>query len=128
MSGDGVALHTEDDVIFAQSFFYWEAVIFVQRMVLMAAVFYMERPYLQGIVVFFILVGFTLMQLRNNPYCTSRLQGLHVLSLLLCVLFSVFKLLIYGMSNYTGEISEATLERVDRDILLRSRAYNYVDS
>ena len=57
MSGDGVALHTEDDVIFAQSFFYWEAVIFVQRMVLMAAVFYMERPYLQGIVVFFILVG-----------------------------------------------------------------------
>ena len=68
------------------------------------------------------------MQLQNNPYCTSRLQGLHVLSLLLCVLFAVFKLLIYGMSSYTGEISEATLERVDKEILLRSRAYNYVDS
>lgn len=51
-----------------------------------------------------------------------------MISLLVCLTYILLKIVIYGLSYYSGEISKATTDRVtDPDILRRSRAYNSVD-
>ena len=73
--------------------------------------------------ILFVLITCILMQLRNNVYKSARMQSLHTISLMMCITFTVFKILIYGLSRYSKEISEATKTLVDRDYWKLSRDY-----
>lgn len=83
---------------------------------------------LQAAYIFLSISVFLTLQLYNNPYSSSRLQTLHVLSLTACLQYIMVKWAILHASDYTGEISKATMDRVSEKILKISRAYDYIDS
>lgn len=67
------------------------------------------------------------MQMWNEPYYTQRLQKLHISGLVLNLVYVVLKLVSASLSAYSGQIASSTKKAVDDDLLIFSRAFNYVD-
>lgn len=95
-----------------RSFFYWEYFVVFQKAIVIFFLMFIHRYQLQGILIFFLVLAFILIQLNNEPYYTRRLQGLHIAGLLLCLVYVLCKLVTAGLSTYSGEISQSTIESV----------------
>ena len=103
VAGHGVKVKLPISI--GRSFFYWEYFVVSQKVILIVFMMFIHRYQLQGILVFFLILAFILIQLNNEPYYTRRLQGLHIVGLLLCLIFVLLKLVTAGLSIYSGEIS-----------------------
>lgn len=125
VSGYGVEVSLPNTT--GRSFYYWEYLVMAQKVVLIFFLIFVQRYQTQGVLVFFLILTFILMQLWNEPYYTKRLQRLHVTGLMVNLLYVVLKLVSAGLSVYSGQIASSTEKAVNEELLILSRAFNYVE-
>ena len=62
----------------------------------------------------FLLVAFTLLQMRNNVYSSRRLNKMHAVSMFFIILVALCKFILYILASYTAEVSNATKNQISR--------------
>lgn len=105
------------------SYFYWEFILLWEKIVIIATIVNFGRPYMQGAIVMFMLVMFTLLQMRNNVYSSRRLNSMHAMSLFIIILIALCKFIIYGLASYSSDVSTATKEKLNKLHIKLSRSY-----
>ena len=92
----------------SKSYFYWELVPFLQKIVLLilATRFSDEIMNMQLITTLIILSIFLVMQVKNEPYFTPRLNRLHQMTILAGMWYCLCRIIIVGLNetNFGGQV------------------------